>query len=113
MKMTIQAGVPEGTYPAIFRGCETTTTALGDGVRWNFSIKGGQFDGQGVSSVSSDRPTMKNRAGRIVAGMIGQPLTPAMQIDTSDFIGRTFLVIVRRSDNGGTFVESVAALPTA
>jgi hypothetical protein len=113
MKLTIQAGVPEGTYTATFQGCETTTTSLGDGVRWNFSINGGPFDGQGVSSVSSNRPTMKNRAGRIVAGMTGEPLTPAKQIDTATFVGKRFLVIVRRSEGGGTFVESVAGMPAS
>jgi hypothetical protein len=54
---------------------------------------------------------MKNAAGKMLAGLMGKPLTAGEEVDLSQFVGKTYLVIVADTDGGGTRVETVSAPP--
>lgn len=66
-----------------------------------------------VSSTSSCSPSPKNRCGKILSGMLGKALNSGEELDTGSLIGQTFLVVVRKGENGGTFVDSVTKAPIA
>ena len=112
MKLTVSGGVPEGSYLAKFANVEPMTNALGDGLKWTWEITSGANAGLTVCSISSNSPSPKNRCGKIVSGMLGKPLTTGEELDTNSLIGQTFLIVVRKGENGGSYVDSVTKAPT-
>ena len=113
MKLKVSGGVPEGSYLAKFTKVEPTTNALSDGLKWTWEITSGPSSGQTSSSTSSDSPSAKNRCGKIVSGMLGKTLPNGEELDTNSLIGQIFLIVVRKSESGGTYVDSVTKAPTA
>jgi hypothetical protein len=112
MLLKITGGVPEGSYLARFANVEPTTNALGDGLKWSWQITSGAQSGQTVGCISSSSPTAKNKCGKILSGMMGKSLNAGEECDTSSLIGQTFLIVVGKGDNGGSFVDSVTKAPT-
>jgi hypothetical protein len=111
MRLKVSGGVPEGSYLAKFVKVEPTTNALGDGLKWLWEITSGPNVGLTVSSISSNSPSPKNRCGKILSGMMGKALNTGEELDTGSLIGQTFLIVVRKGENGGTFVDSVTKAP--
>lgn len=113
MKLKVSGGVPEGNYLAKFTKVEPTTNAFGNGLKWFWEITGNSHAGQSTSCTTSDCPTPKNRCGKILSGMLGKSLNTGEEFDTAALLGQTFLVVVRKGDTGGTFVDSVTKAPLA
>ena len=112
MKLKVSGGVPEGSYLAKFVKVEPTTNNLGDCLKWTWQITSGPCAGQTPSCISGNSPTPKNKCGKILSGMTGKSLNTGEELDTSSLIGQTFLIVIGKGDNGGTFVDSVTKSPT-
>jgi hypothetical protein len=113
MKLTVTSGVPEGSYLGKFVRVEPTTNDFGEGLKWIWEITTGQQAGQIASCTTSTNPSAKNRCGKVVTGMLGKSLPNGEELDTDMFVGRTYLLIVRKGESGGTFVDSVTQAPVA
>jgi hypothetical protein len=106
-------GVPAGSYLAKFTGIEATNNDYGDGLRWQFEVLNGENKGLQTSRTTSNKPTLKNSAGKLLAGLAGGALTPGMEIDPIKFVSQTYLIVVANTESGSTRVESVTAPPVA
>ena len=106
-------GVPEGTYLAKFVAMEPATNSFGDGIKWKWEIVNGPHAGQQSFCTTSTMPSARNSCGRIVSGMLGKSLTTGDEHDMAACFGKTFLIVVRKGNTGGTFVESVTQAPVA
>jgi hypothetical protein len=111
MKLKVSGGVPEGSYLAKFSKVEPTSNNYGKGLKWFWEISGGAQVGQSTSCTTSDSPTPKNRCGKILSGMLGKSLNTGEECDVDALVGQTFLIVVRKGDTGGTFVDSVTKAP--
>ena len=113
MKLTVQAGsVPPGSYLARLLNCTLVTNKYGEGLQWEFQVVGGQYDSAKVGRFTTAAPTPKNACGRLLAGLIGKPLTIAEAIDPQTYIGKVYAIVVVATQNGGSKVESAATPPT-
>jgi hypothetical protein len=106
-------GVPAGSYLAKFTGVEPTNNDYGDGLRWQFEVLNGEHKGLGTSRTTGNRPTLKNSAGKMLAGLAGSTLTPGVEFEPGKFVGHTYLIVVANTESGSTRVESVSAPPVA
>lgn len=113
MLLRVFGGVPEGSYLAKFEKVEQSTNSLGPGLKWVWVISTGPHAGTTVSSVSGVSPSAKNRCGKLLFGMLGKQLQAGEEVDIAKLFGQQFLVIVRKAESGGTFVDSVAKAPQA
>jgi hypothetical protein len=113
MKLVVTGGVPEGSYLGKFVKVEPTTNNYGEGLKWTWEIATGPQAGQFASCTTSNSPSPKNRCGKVVAGMLGRPLAAGDEFDTTTIVGQTFLILVRKGDNGGSYVDSVTKAPLA
>lgn len=106
-------GVPAGSYLAKFTGVEPTNNDYGDGLRWQFDVLNGEHKGLATSRTTGNRPTLKNSAGKMLAGLAGGILTPGTEIDPSKYVDNTYLIVVANTESGSTRVDSVTAPPVA
>jgi hypothetical protein len=112
MKLTVSSGgVPVGSYLGRFVGVEKVTNDFGDGLAWRWEIVGGPHAGQRVGRITTAQPTTKNVCGKILAGLIGKPLSAGEQFDLDGCVGKTYLLVVAEGERGGTRVESVTTAP--
>jgi hypothetical protein len=113
MKLQVShGGAPAGTYLAQFVGVDTTNSNdFGPGLRWKFIVTQGELVGRMLSRVTGDKPTPANSCGKLLAGMLGQPLIVDKELDPDQFIGRSFLVVVAPSKTGQTRIEAVIPAP--
>lgn len=114
MKLTVSSGgVPVGSYLGKFLGVEKVTNDYGDGLSWRWEIVSGPHAGQKVGRITTPQPTTKNVCGKIVAGVIGKPLSAGEEIDLAACVSKTYLLVVTEGERGGTRVESVTTAPIA
>jgi hypothetical protein len=100
-------GPPAGLYTAKFLTVESTRhQEYGPGLKFFFEIIGGDHNGERTSRITNDSPTPKNAAGRMLAGIIGEALTPGSKIDLTQYVGRQFLIEVENMPNG-TRISSI------
>jgi hypothetical protein len=107
MQFEIAQSVVPGHYDAVFLGVETLTNEYGQGLRWRFKIVGGPSSGEIVTRVTRADPTPANSAGRILAGLLGQPLSSGGTFDSDEAVGRCFRIEVCEAPKGGIRVEHV------
>ena len=112
MKLVVSSGgVPAGSYQAAFKEAEAVDNDYGPGLRWVFEVASGPYAGQKTSRITAQTPTPKNACGRILAGLLGKKLTADEEIDLSNFVGNTYLIVVAETQTGMTRVETVTRLP--
>lgn len=104
-------GVPVGSYVANFVGIEPTSNEFGEGLKWEFEVASGPHKGQKTSRMTTNIPSLKNAAGKILAGLVGHTLTPGEQIDPVAYKGKPYLIVVAATDKGSTRIESVSPPP--
>ena len=111
LQFQIEAGgstVPAGAFRATFVDVEPTEhEEFGAGLRFIFKVVGGGHYGEDATRITSDRPTPKNAAGRMIAGITGSGLTPGMQVDLVSHVGKEFLIQVEETKNGSTRIGAV------
>jgi len=81
-----------GQYPCTFTGIEEKVTSRGKALRWTFKDENGNT----ISDLSDANapPTPKNKTGTWLVALTGQQLTPDKPINTDDYVGKKYLVIV-------------------
>lgn len=114
MKLTVSSGgVPAGSYLSKFVGVERITNDFGPGLVWQWEVVSGPHAGQKVTRITTVSPTPKNVCGKMLAGVIGKPLSAGEEIDLSACVGKNYLTVVAETDRGGSRVESVTSAPVA
>ncbi|NLF73189.1 MAG: hypothetical protein GX575_29485 [Candidatus Anammoximicrobium sp.] len=108
-EITVGGGcVPAGFYRATFEGVEATEhEEFGPGLRFIWEVIGGEHAGEKATRITSDKPTPKNAAGRMIAGLTGQTLKPRVRIDLAPSVGQEYLLQVEETPNGSTRVSTV------
>jgi hypothetical protein len=107
MLVTIKSssvGLGVGNHKASFVGIEATTTVKGAAWRWKFRTD----DGQDVGYFSGDVPSSLNKAGRWLSALSGKPV--GVPIQTDDYVGKRYLLIITNGENGGTKLETFTAI---
>jgi hypothetical protein len=108
-------GVPAGNYTGVFAGLEDVPPnpdrKFDAGIRWRFTIDDGPCKGEIASRITGLRPTIKTNCGKMLSGLIGRPLRENEEIDTDNYLGRRFLLVVAAGAEGGSRVEAVFAAP--
>lgn len=109
MKLTVTAsGLPPGSYKAKLVKVEPTEHAeYGPGLRWAFAVADGPHADRLAARTTGCYPTAQNALGRMLAGMLGRPLTVDDEVDVDDLIGREFVIAVEATENGGTRIGRV------
>jgi hypothetical protein len=102
-------GPPAGFYKGTFHAVDTTEhEEFGPGVKFDFLIIEGEYKGEHATRITSNVPTPKNAAGRMISGITGETLVPGRNVDLAPFIGREYLIQVENTANGnGTRIASV------
>ena len=106
--------VPEGNYQAEYVGNEEITSKFsedGKAIAWRFKVVDGPNTGKVVSLVSGRTPTAKNKCGKTISSLIGKTPNVGDSVTIKDFIGKRYLVVVKKNDNGdGTKIDTVVKL---
>lgn len=114
MQLIIQSTnqpIPQGTYYADFEGVEPYSNDYGPALRWHWKIAQGQYAGSTIQRVTSPKPTSANACGKLLAGLLGKALANGEAVDTASLVGKRYLCVVVPTQNGGSKVETVSALP--
>lgn len=104
---TSQDFAPVGTHNAKFVGIEPIENKWGNGYRWVFETN----EGKKISGFS-DRdkpPTPNNITGRWLSALSKQPATDGARINTDDFIGKPYMLIVAPNGDNKTKLETFSA----
>ena len=104
-----KSGVPAGTYSCVFSGAfELPPKKDGPGYGPAIILKWRDDKGNEPSAIVAAQPTLKNRTGTILKGMLGRDLQPDEAIDWQQFEGQRFIVMVGNNKSGtGTTVLEV------
>ena len=105
-------GVPAGSYWATFAGVEPVNNEFGDGLRWQFQVASGPHKGSKTSRTTQPKPSPKNGCGKVLMGLLGRSLNAGETFDVEQFVGKTYLIVVAQTENGGSRVDSVTQPPT-
>jgi hypothetical protein len=102
-------GVPAGIYRTMLLRVEDTNhDEFGVGRKFVFEVLDGDQKGGLATRITSPHATLKNAAGRLIAGITGTSLVPGTKIGLKPFYGRCYLVQVENAPSGnGTRVTSV------
>lgn len=101
-------GPPPGIYRGVFKDCEPFEhVEFGEGLRWIFEIETGEHAGETATRVTGLRPTPRNAAGRVIAGITGRPVAAGQKLDLMPFVGRSYLVQVEETKTGSTRVATI------
>ena len=102
MRATIRRNVlPLGQYLCEFVGAEECDNDLyGPGWKWVFEVVEGEQEGRKALRVTSNLPTPKNSCGRFLAALSGKTPQDGLDLDTDDFVGRRYHVMIESCGNG-------------
>ena len=123
MKVSIRSNsLPIGAYTATFEGVEEVDhPEYGAGWKWTFEVALGELKGQQAFRTTKNQPTPKNSCGRFLAALAGETPRDDLEIDTDEYVGRRYTVMVEGSPSGdstrvGSFapiVDDMADIPFA
>lgn len=105
MFLTMQTGIPAGTYQARLTGVEESSGEFGDSLLWSFEIATGPYKGQKVSRYTGANPAPGNAAGHFFEAITGG----TVGVDTRKFNGCHYTVQVAPTKTGKVRVEAVLA----
>jgi hypothetical protein len=93
--------LPIGSYVCTFESVEETHhEKYGDGLKWTFTVCKGDQEGASCFRTTKPAPTPKNSCGQFLAALAGKPPAEDLEVDTDDFIGCTYSVIIEASPGG-------------
>lgn len=100
--------VKDGTYTAELTGIRQFANAYGERIGFEFTIKGGQSDGQKVMRSTAPQLTRQSKLAEVLEGLLGRSLTmEELQggIDVEALVGSKcqILVLQAKSRNGATY----------
>lgn len=101
--------VPEGNYVGDFVGCEEVThEEYGLGLRFEWQVTEGRHKGKSCYRTTSPEPTTKNACGAVMSALAGVSQSGGERVSLDDCIGRSYLLIVKKSPSGkGTRVHEL------
>ena len=105
-----QGGVAVGSYSGIFQGAYKLPPRTDGGEDYGpaLILKWKTDDGLEPTTIVSEQPTLKNRAGKLLSAMLGRQLSPNETVDYGQFEGDRHTVIVTTNKAGtGTCVTEV------
>jgi len=102
MKVTVKNNsLPVGAYSCTFEGIEEVNHhEYGPGWKWTFSVCKGEHDGAECYRTTKDSPTPKNSCGRFLAALSGTTPADGLCVDTDDFLGHFYTVMIEASPSG-------------
>jgi hypothetical protein len=103
---------PVGNYTCTFGGLEKRSNEGGNYWIWKFTTEDGKSPPAFSDADLTPKPT--NKMGRWLTALCGQPFHEELQVDTDQYIGQKYLVIVADyvdpKGKAGTRVETFSRL---
>ncbi len=105
---TPEAKVKGGTYKAVLSSIKQFTNTYGLRVGFEFTVVGGQFDGETLMRSTAPQLTKQSKLAEVIAGMLGRDLTDKEiqgGFDLEDLLNRecNILVLQSKSKNGAVY----------
>ena len=99
--------IPSGKYEADFIDCEVTDhPEYGAGLKWIWEITSGKYAGQFAYRTTKDLPTARNSCGKFLAMLAGVDVADGLNVNTDDYRGKPYTIIIGKSEGGSSRVES-------
>lgn len=103
--------VKDGTYPATLSNVSQFANTYGERVGFEFTINGGDYDGQKVMRSTATQLTKLSKLAQVIEGILGRALTDrelATGIDLESMIGHNCQILVLQSKSkSGTLYSNV------
>lgn len=101
--------LPIGAYVAEFVGVEATDhPEYGGGMKFIFAVTEGSQKGRECYRTTKTEPTPRNSCGRLLAGLAGAKPSNGLDVDTDNYIGKVYNVLITESKGGdSTRIESL------
>lgn len=102
------ASVRDGSYKATLSNIKNFSNTYGQRIGFEFTVKGGQFDGEKVMRSTAPQLTRQSKLAEVIQGMLGRELTDKeLQdgFDLEDLLDRecSILVLQSRSKTGAVY----------
>ena len=100
--------VKDGTYRATVSGLKQFANAYGERIGFEFTIHGGQFDGETVMRSTAPQLTKQSKLAEVIEGVLGRELTDKelrAGFDLDDLIDMqcSILVLQSKSKTGAAY----------
>lgn len=96
--------VKDGTYRATVSGLKQFANAYGERIGFEFTIRGGQFDGETVMRSTAPQLTKQSKLAEVIEGVLGRELTDKELrggFDLDDLIDMQCSILVLQSKSKG------------
>mgnify|MGYP003440469679 FL=1 len=105
---TPAASVKDGTYRATVSNLKQFANTYGERIGFEFTIQGGQFDGERVMRSTAPQLTKQSKLAEVIEGILGRDLTDKeLQggFDLEDLIDKecSILVLQSKSKTGAVY----------
>ncbi len=105
---TPAASIKDGTYRATVSNLKQFANTYGERIGFEFTIQGGQFDGERVMRSTAPQLTKQSKLVEVIEGILGRDLTDKeLQggFDLEDLIDKecSILVLQSKSKNGAVY----------
>ena len=102
------ASVKDGSYKATLSNIKNFSNTYGQRIGFEFTVKGGQFDGEKVMRSTAPQLTRQSKLAEVIQGMLGRELTDKELrdgFDLEDLLNRecSILVLQSRSKTGAVY----------
>ena len=105
---TPAASVKDGTYRAVVSNLKQFANTYGERVGFEFTIKGGQFDGERVMRSTAPQLSKQSKLAEVIEGILGRELTDkelqgGFDLDELLDAACNILVLQSRSKTGAVY----------
>ena len=105
---TPAASIKDGTYRATVSNLQQFANTYGERIGFEFTIQGGQFDGERVMRSTAPQLTKQSKLAEVIEGILGRDLTDKeLQggFDLEDLIDKecSILVLQSKSKTGAVY----------
>ena len=106
--ITPAAALKDGSYRATLSNIKNFSNTYGQRIGFEFTVKGGQFDGEKVMRSTAPQLTRQSKLAEVIQGMLGRELTDKELrdgFDLEDLLNRecSILVLQSRSKTGAVY----------
>jgi hypothetical protein len=102
------AKVRDGTYRAVLSDIKQFTNTYGERIGFEFTVQGGQFDGETVLRSTAPQLTKQSKLAQVIEGVIGRELADkeiSAGFDLEQLVGKScnILVLQTKSKTGAIY----------